>query len=121
VLFFSSLARIGETDFMRSPYAPIDPQDQPCRHTGHVFGRQDLMWRGNVLRSGGVTLAEIKPDPTWPNMWRVITPNGITDMCNLSRAVDAALALGLATLNEKDSEETPSGGPPARLNGRRVP
>jgi hypothetical protein len=61
--------------------------------TGHVFGRHDLIWRGNVLRAGGVTLAEIKPDPVWPGMWRVVLPatpaepdGRITGMVNLSRA-----------------------------------
>lgn len=65
-------------------------QQQSRRSTGHVFGRDDLTWRGNVLRSGSVTLAEIKPDDLWPRMWRVATPDGVSDMTKLSRAVDAA-------------------------------
>jgi hypothetical protein len=43
---------------------------------------------GTKAKRAGVT---IKPDPTWPNMWRVHLPTGqVTDMTNLTRAKDAA-------------------------------
>ena len=99
---------------MRSPYETKPPKDQPRHRTGHVFGHDDLTWRGHVLRAGRVKLAEIKPDPVWPGMWRVVTPSGVSDLANLSRARDAALALALAILNKKRAEETPLGGPPVR-------
>jgi len=42
-------------------------------------------------KPAGVT---IRPDPKWPNMWRVHLPSGqISDMTNLTRAKDAARSL----------------------------
>jgi hypothetical protein len=39
-------------------------------------------------------LAEIAPDANWPGMWRVRWPDGsLSDMVNLSRAKDAAIAI----------------------------
>jgi hypothetical protein len=39
-------------------------------------------------------LALVVPDRRWPNMWRVHWPDGqISDLANLSRARDAALAI----------------------------
>ena len=41
----------------------------------------------------------IEPDATWPGMWRVKLPNGqLSDMVNLTRAKDAAVALACALL-----------------------
>jgi hypothetical protein len=40
------------------------------------------------------TVATIKPDVKWPNMWRVHLPNGqVSDMTNSTRARDAARSL----------------------------
>jgi hypothetical protein len=75
-----------------------------------VFGREDLIWSGNVLRAGRVKLVKIRPDDLWPGMWRVTTPSGISDLTNLSRARDAALALGLTIFNKEHAEETTLGG-----------
>ena len=75
------------------------------RVTGHIFGRDELDWHGNVLQPGRGKLAQIEPDAVWPSMWRVRTPDGrLTDMVNISRA---ARALALAALNQR-GEETPS-------------
>ena len=72
------------------------------RVTGHIFGRDELNWHGNVLQLGRRKLAQIEPDAVWPSMWRVRTPDGrLTDMVNISRARDAARALALAALNQR--------------------
>ena len=86
------------------------------RVTGHIFGRDELDWHGNVLQLGRGKLAQIEPDAVWPSMWRVRTPDGrLTDMVNISRARDAARALALAALNQR-GEETPAGAPPIARN-----
>jgi hypothetical protein len=70
-----------------------------------AFSRRDLVWDDKQLRLhsiGGRVLAAIEPDQTWPSMWRVRLPEGfLTDMVNLSRAKDAAVAHALATLNRR--------------------
>jgi hypothetical protein len=76
------------------------------RVTGHIFGRDELDWHGNVLQLGRGKLAQIEPDAVWPSMWRVRTPDGrLTEMVNISRARDAARA-----------QETPAGAPPIARN-----
>jgi hypothetical protein len=46
----------------------------------------------------------IEPDATWPGMWRVRLPSGqFSDMVNLTRAKDAAVALSRALLNQPES------------------
>jgi hypothetical protein len=95
---------------------------------GRVFNTGDLIWRGETLCIGGRKLAEIKPDAEWPGMWRIIVPgtpatpdSSITDMTNRSRAVDAAMAVGLAILNRKRCHKTPSEALPVGQNGRGRP
>jgi hypothetical protein len=73
----------------------------------HTYSRQlDLKWIGHELRlTSGRLLATVKPDPEWPNLWRVHMPDGhVTDMVNLSRAKDAASTLALAVLNRPEME-----------------
>ena len=44
--------------------------------------------------SGTRSLATVIPDAQWPGMWRIAWPDGrISDMANLSRAKDAAMAI----------------------------
>ncbi len=39
-------------------------------------------------------LATVVPDTRWPDMWRIAWPDGqISDMVNLTRAKDAAVAI----------------------------
>jgi hypothetical protein len=38
-------------------------------------------------------LARVVPDSTYPNMWRVIWSGGQSDMVNLARSKDAAMAI----------------------------
>jgi hypothetical protein len=72
-------------------------------HSCQKYGRQNLTRDGKPLRlfpGRGLVLATIKPDLTWPGLWRVHLPNGyLTDKVNLSRATDAAASLALAVLN----------------------
>jgi len=56
--------------------------------------RSKAVWKGRRLylgkRRSGYSVVE---DGRWPNMWRVLLPDGsLSDMINLSRAKDAALA-----------------------------
>ena len=43
--------------------------------------------------TGRTPLVGIVPDNTYPSMWRVIWPGGVSDIVNLARAKDAALAI----------------------------
>jgi hypothetical protein len=46
------------------------------------------LWIGS--KPAGIT---VEPDTQWPHMWRIRTPDGrVSDMVNLTRAKDAALA-----------------------------
>jgi hypothetical protein len=50
-------------------------------------------------------VAEVIPDKTWPGMWRVRTPDrSLSDMANLSRAKDAALAIAERGPPAKDAK-----------------
>ena len=95
-------------------------QRRRARRPGRVWSRKDLNWQGNVLRAGRVELAEIEPDDLWPGLWRVITPSGVSDLVNLSRARDAAVALSLAALNKSHNQETALEAPPVRPFQRAV-
>jgi hypothetical protein len=64
-----------------------------------------LTWKGNRLfRHGKRTpVALIEPDKNYPGMWRFrLLPAGeFSDMVNLSRTKDAAVAVVLAMLNRQ--------------------
>jgi hypothetical protein len=52
-------------------------------------------------------------------MWRVKLSNGrLSDIVNLSRAKDAAMAQAVTTLNRQERQETALGATPMRQNGR---
>jgi hypothetical protein len=72
-----------------------------------VYGLQDIRWEGHrLLLSTGRLLATVEPDSHWAGMYRVRFSDGhLTDMVNLSRAKDAALALALTNLNNKPDKE----------------
>ena len=69
---------------------------------GHIYSRVDLKWDGLRLRlKTGRLLATVEPDGKWPAMYRARLPNGhLTDMVNLTRAEDAAIALACTELNK---------------------
>ena len=83
----------------------------------HHYGSADLVWSGNELRlhsKRGRLLATVIPDSKWPNMWRVHLPGGQpTDMVNLTRVKDAAIALVLPLLS---AGQAPVGASPIDLN-----
>jgi hypothetical protein len=70
-----------------------------------VWARRALAWKGNSLHVGGKgkPVLAIEPD-RWPGMWRIRLPDGsLTDMLNLSRARDAAMAIALRILQGKET------------------
>ena len=60
------------------------------------------------LRSGRRAVATIEPDSKWPGMWRVRRGGSISDLVNLSRAKDAAIAR--SDLNALDERDAPAEG-----------
>jgi hypothetical protein len=64
---------------------------------------RDFRWDGNcLLLRTGRKMAAIEPDRDYAGMWRVRMPDGtLTDMVNLTRAKDAAVALASAVLNDR--------------------
>jgi hypothetical protein len=73
-----------------------------------VIGRDRLTWRGYALYPGETPLICVVPDGDYPNMWRVKHPDGrLSDMANLSRAKDAAMALAQGELNQKTGPREP--------------
>ena len=63
------------------------------------------------------------PDPKWPSMWRIHYGGRISDMINLARAKDAAIAwacprgLGGSEVIRWDRRETPVEAAPVRSTG----
>jgi hypothetical protein len=50
--------------------------------------------RENSVLAPAPAVVTVKPDPKWPNMYRVHLPNGkVSDMTKLTRANDAARSL----------------------------
>jgi hypothetical protein len=82
----------------------------------------------------GSSLVEVVPDDNWPGMWRVRQRDGsLTDMANLTRAKDSALAIARQVHPEaaaqgsrrfhwkQDMTERPLRPSPVRQNGRAQP
>jgi len=63
-----------------------------------------------MLKSGRRVVATIEPDSKWPGMWRVRRGGVISDLLNLSRAKDAAIAIALSDLNALDRGDAPAKG-----------
>ena len=81
-----------------------------------IVGRDRLNWRhvdGRLFLYHGNNrnpLLTVEPDSKYPGMYRIRFPEGgLSDMVNLTRAKDAAMALALQSLNS-GAQETP---PPA--------
>src|SRR5262249_51432178 len=90
-----------------------DPTSQKPRA---IVGLDRLKWRnadGRLFLYHGNDpnpLVTIEPDSKYAGMFRIRFPDGgLSDMANLTRAKDAAIALALRKLNSGDSgvQETP--------------
>jgi len=68
----------------------------------HQYQYKDFSWKGQKLYLGSKLMpVKLMQDEKWPQMWRVLHPNGtISDMVNLTRAKDAAVSVALAVLNK---------------------
>jgi hypothetical protein len=63
-----------------------------------------LRWHGLQLRRGDGVVATVVADKEWPKLYRVHLSDGcITDIANLTRAKDAAAALALSVLDEREA------------------
>src|SRR5262245_23000298 len=81
-----------------------------------IVGRDRLKWRYADKRlslhqgNDKNPLATIEPDPKHSGMYRIRFPaGGLSDMVNLTRAKDAAIALALQSLNSGVQETDPQG------------
>jgi hypothetical protein len=88
-----------------------------------IVGRDRLRWRranGRLFLFYGNNddhLAIVEPDAKYAGMYRIRFPDGgLSDMVNLTRAKDAALAFALRSLNSV-VQETPS--EPAYVRNKR--
>lgn len=72
------------------------PQKPP-----NPYRREALVWQGLRLRLrvSDRTLALLKPDTDHPNLYRVCILDHVSDLTNLTRAREAAVAFALETLN----------------------
>ena len=76
--------------------------------------RTDLQWRGLALHLGeqAEPLLTVVPDARWLGMWRIRFRDGqLSDIVNLSRAMDAAESFALSDTNLKGSETRPAASP----------
>jgi hypothetical protein len=82
---------------------------------GAVVGRDRLSWRrtGNALGlyygTSKKPLLHVEPDAIWRGIFRIRSGSEISDMVNLTRAKDAALAIALRHLNSEVQETTSDG------------
>jgi hypothetical protein len=82
-----------------------------------MLGYADLFWKDNNLYRLGSkrALLSIAPDAKYPDMWRVVRPDGsLSSMANRTRAKDAGMAMALQGLNGRMSRAEPA---VARLDG----
>lgn len=65
-----------------------------------MIDRQALHWDGLQLHYRHRAVVTLVADEDWPELYRVHLPDGrITDMVNLTRAKDAAVALAMHALD----------------------
>jgi hypothetical protein len=95
------------------------PKRKPSA-TRTVFGRERLTWRADNNRlwlyrgRKRMPHACVEPDTVHPGLFRVRFSGGnVSDIVNLTRAKDAALAIVLRSLNS-EAQDSPLGGPQAR-------
>jgi hypothetical protein len=83
-----------------------------------MLGYADLFWKDNNLYRLGSkqVLLSIVPDDKYPNMYRVVRPDGsLSSMANRTRAKDAGMAMALQGLNGRMSRAEPA---VARFDGK---
>ena len=76
-----------------------------------MLGYADLFWKDNNLYRLGSkqVLLSIVPDDKYPNMYRVVRPDGsLSSMANRTRAKDAGMAMALQGLNGRMSRAEPA-------------
>jgi hypothetical protein len=74
-----------------------------------IVSSRELRWKGRCLYFEGKIVGRVIPDEIYPGMWRVRLPDGsLSDLGNLTRVRDAAMAIALRDLNH---QETPSEAP----------
>jgi hypothetical protein len=72
--------------------------------SSNLFKPRALVWEGMRLRlrSSKRFLAVVKPDAGYPNLYRIhLAPDHLSDLLNLTRAKEAAVALALTMLNRE--------------------
>jgi hypothetical protein len=90
---------------------------------GHdVFSRRDLKWRregtDDVVYCGRRRLLRLVPDATYPNMWRVLYPDGeLGDLKNLTWARHEGARVALSLLNKQTVPDTSQSSPDSRAKG----
>jgi hypothetical protein len=89
---------------------------------GREYRTRALKWHGRKLRlKAGCLLATVEPDRRWVGMFRIRLQNGqLTDIVNITRAKDAAIALALADLNRIAYGRRARTAPPMRFNEKPV-
>jgi hypothetical protein len=117
-----ALGNVSIADQTKPIAKPTPPLGQARRKHGAIVGRDRLTWRveagGFVLyyRHTRQVLAHVTPDQTWPRMFRVRTGDGReSDIANLPRTKEAALAAALRIINS-EAQETAAEGQPARFD-----
>jgi hypothetical protein len=122
LLFSSSPGRPKPKEPEMSKYSPpahpARPDTRRC-----LTSSNELAWRKcargftlHLHKNRGPALLSVVPDSVCPGMWRVERPDGsLSDLVNLARAKDAAIALTLGLLNrQKRDQETALEAPRAR-------
>src|SRR5437762_2840902 len=107
--------RATKNDREHSGRAP--PQD--------TFGRRDLKWRregtDDVAYCGRRRLLRLVPDATYPNMWRVVYPDGdLGDIKNLTWARHEGARVALSLLNKQTAPSTSQRSPLTPAGARSV-
>jgi hypothetical protein len=106
------------------PVPPVSQKPKP------IVGLDRLNWRhadGRLFLYHGNNrnpLLTVEPDSMYAGMYRIRFPDGgLSDMANLTRIKDAAIALALRSLNSGDSEaqETPGSGAYGRKKRAKAP
>jgi hypothetical protein len=103
-------------------------ESSAVRTRAGIVGRNKISRKGHHgyfslhLGNARKPLIKVAPDAAHPGMFRVVLPNGhFSDMVNLTWAMDAAVAIALATLNKIWGQERLTEAPPNARNGAGIP